>query len=213
MLLILIIGLVLLTVGLIVAGLWIAQRETRPRRHPGEPVAPSPGLAPVSNRQLTPLDLGWRRPFAAPMAWTKTNAVLLMVLVIGPIGVGSVLTIVGLASRLNLAAWPGNLLWVAAFLLILSVPALLLIHGIRDWQRVKALEARGQLVQGVMLDRWVVRGRGTAYCVAYYFDLPWGSAPLVRAEMNDEAYHAYQVGDMVQVRYLPDNPQVCRVER
>lgn len=199
----------LLSVTLVAAGLWLAQGKMRPRRPPGEPLAPGPGLDPVSNRQLTPRDLGWQRPLAVPLTWTKTSAIILMVLVTGLIGVMSVLTIVGLASRLNLAAWPGNLVWIAAFLLILSVPALLLIHGIQEWQRVKALEARGQLAQGVILDRWGISGQGR---VAYYFDLPGGSAPVVRAELNDYAYQAYQVGDLVLVRYLPDNPQVCRLE-
>lgn len=48
--------------------------------------------------------------------------------------------------------------------------------------------------------------------MAYYFKLPWQSGSVVRAEMNAEAYRAYQVGDPVQVRYLPENPQVCRLE-
>jgi hypothetical protein len=144
------------------------------------------------------------------MALTGWNAALFMVL--GPIGMGNVLLFLGLAGGLNPAAWPRNLPWVFVFLLVLSAQALLLIYGVREWQRVKAVEARGQVTQGVILDRWVRRGRGSAYCVAYYFELPWGSAPVVRAEINDEAYRAYQVGDAVQVCYLPDNPQVCRLE-
>jgi hypothetical protein len=31
---------------------------------------------------------------------------------------------------------------------------------------------------------------------------------VIRAEVNKEAHRAYQVGDPVSVRYLPDNPQV-----
>jgi hypothetical protein len=202
-------GLFLLSVTLIATGLWFAQGKTRPRRPPGEPMTLGLEPAPVSNRQLTPRDLGWQRPLAAPMAWTKMNAVLLIGIVIGPLGVTSLLTIVGLTYYLDLSAWPGQLLWIALFLLILSVLALLLINGLREWQTVKALEARGQLAQGVLLDRWGVPRRGY---VAYYFDLPGGSAPIVRGEINDEAHRAYQVGDLVRVRYLPDNPQVCRLE-
>jgi hypothetical protein len=99
-------------------------------------------------------------------------------------------------------------------LLIVSTQAWMLVKGLQDWQKVKALEAQGQLIQGVLLDRWSGLSRGSQYCVAYYFELPWGSlgGPLVRAENNKEAHRAYRVGDPVQVRYLPDNPQVCRLE-
>jgi hypothetical protein len=100
-------------------------------------------------------------------------------------------------------------------LLIVSTQAWMLVKGVQGWQKVKALEARGQLTQGVLLDRWSGLTRGSQYCVAYYFELPWGSpggGPLVRAENNREAHRAYRVGEAVQVRYLPDNPQVCRLE-
>ena len=202
--------LILLSLALIVAGLRSMQGESTPRRSNRGPVAISPELAPAPSRRLTPLDLGWRRPYWAPMALTGWNAALFMV--ISPMGMGTVLMFLGLAGGLNPTAWPRNLPWVVAFTLVLSAQALLLIYGVREWQRVKALEARGQVTQGVILDRWVRRGRGSAYCVAYYFELPWGSAPVVRAEINDEAYRAYQVGDAVQVRYLPDKPQVCPLE-
>jgi hypothetical protein len=100
-------------------------------------------------------------------------------------------------------------------LLIVSTQVWRLVKGVQDWQKVKALEARGQLIQGVLLDRWSGLTRGSQYCVAYYFELPWvspGGGPLIRAENNKQAHRAYQVGDPVQVRYLPDNPQVCRLE-
>lgn len=203
--------LVLIMLGVIIIGMF-EQGKTRPRRPPGELVALERELSPVSNRHLTPLDLGWQRSAAAPLAWTKTSALLLLALVIGPIGVMGVLAILGLANRMSLTPWPDNLLWGAAILLILGVLAALLINRIQDWQKVRALETRGQLAQGVMLDRWTMKGRGISYCVAYYFDLPGSSIPIVRGEINEWAYHTYQIGDLVRVRYLLDNPQVCRLE-
>lgn len=33
-----------------------------------------------------------------------------------------------------------------------------------------------------------------------------------RAEQNKDIYDRYQVGDSVLVRYLPDNPNICRLD-
>jgi hypothetical protein len=102
--------------------------------------------------------------------------------------------------------------WLPFLCVPLLLPLGMLIKGMRDWQKINALERRGQLTQGVLLDRWSGFYRASVYSVAYYFELPGGTAPMIRAEVNKGAHQAYQVGDPVQVRYLPDNPQVCRLE-
>jgi hypothetical protein len=216
MLLIIIIGLVLFTTVLIVAGLWLMQQDQASRQPASRPAVPE---LPLASSPPTPSPgLQWRRPYMVPWALTRKNAGLVIA---G--GLGLILTLPfvlywvgGFAARDWSSFSPLGCIFMLPFvvipLLIVSWQVWMLVKGVRDWQRIKMLEARGQLAPGVMLDRWIRRGRGVAYCVAYYFELPWESAPVVRAEMNAEAYRAYQVGDSVQVRYLPDNPKVCRLE-
>jgi hypothetical protein len=213
---------VVLTVGFIVVGLLLMQQEQaapRSASHPADP--PGSELPPTSSPPALPPDLRWQRPYRVPWALTSGNAGLsiaygLCLILTLPV---VIFWVSGFAAidRSNLS--PFRCIFMLPFvvipLLIVSTQVWMLVKGVRDWQKVKALEARGQLVQGVLLDRWRGLTRGSQYCVAYYFELPWGSlggGPLVRAENNKEAHRAYRVGDAVQVRYLPDNPQVCRVE-
>jgi hypothetical protein len=100
--------------------------------------------------------------------------------------------------------------------LFLAGGAVMFYLGLQNWQRIQALATRGQMTQGIVFDRWITGARGRQYCIAYYFDLPWGSpdgSRVIRAEVNRQVYHAFQMGDSIPIRYLPDKPQVCRVER
>ncbi|HXW01128.1 MAG TPA: DUF3592 domain-containing protein [Anaerolineae bacterium] len=221
MLIIIIIGLVLLTTVLIVAGLWLMQEESASRQPASRPAGSSLELPSASSRPTQPPDLQWKRPYRVPWALTSWNAGLFMAY-----GLGLILTLPAVLywvggfsaiDRSNLS--PFGCIFMLPFvvipLLIVSTQVWMLVKGVQDWQKVKALEAQGQLTQGVLLDRWSGLGRGSQYCVAYYFELPWGNlggGPLIRAEVNKEAHRAYQVGDSVKVRYLPDNPKVCRLE-
>jgi hypothetical protein len=221
MLLMIIIGLVMLTVGLIAAGLWLMQQESASRQPESRPVSPGLELPSASSPPVLPPGLQWKRPYRVSWALTRGNVGL-------PIayGCGLIITLPFLYfwfGGFDPSTWPRLspfrciflLPFVVIPLLIVGTQVWTLVKGVLDWQKVKALETRGQLVQGVLLDRWSGLGRGSEYCVAYYFELPWGSpggGPLVRAEVNQAAHRAYRVGDPVQVRYLPDNPQVCRLE-
>lgn len=211
MLLWLVVLLILLSVALIVAGLWSMLAESTFRRPNREPLAPSPAPITALSRRLTAFDLGWRRPFLLPpMALTNWYAQFFMivpaVIVLGLLAL--VITWFIQTPGARLSEFPLAFIFVP----IVGVQGLMFTKGLLDWRKLQALNTRGQLASGFMLDRWVKRGRSTAYCVAYYFELPWGSAPVVRAEINDEAYHAYQIGNSVSVRYLPEKPQVCRLE-
>ena len=221
MLIIIIVGLFLVTVGLIVAGLWSMQQKQASRQPASRPAGPGLELPSASSRPVPPPDLQWKRPYRVPWALTRRNAGLSMAY-----GFGLILTlpfalywVSGFAAidRSNLS--PFGYIFMLPFvvipLLIVSTQAWMLVKGVRAWQKVKVLEERGQLAQGVLLDRWSGLTRGSKYCLAYYFELPWGSpggGPLLRAEVNQAAHRAYRVGDAVQVRYLPENPQVCRLE-
>lgn len=214
MLIIVVIALVVLTTVLIAAGLWLMQQDAASR----PPTLRPPELPPTPSPSTSPPDLPWKRPYRVPWALTRGSVGLSMV---GSLGLIVTLPFVlywvgGFAARDWSNSSPFDFIFMLPFvvipLLIVGWQVWLLVKGIQSWQKVTALEARGQLASGVMLDHWVRRGRGVAYCVAYYFELPWQSVPVVRAEMNADAYRTYQVGDSVQVRYLPENPQVCRLE-
>lgn len=221
MLIIIVIGLIVLTVGSIAAGLWLMQQESASRQPASRPVSPGLELPSASSRPALPPDLPWKRPYRVPIALTGSNAGLSIAY-----GCGLIVTLPFVLFWLNgftaidrsdfsLFGCIFMLPFVVIPLIIVGTQAWMLVKGVRDWQKVKALEGRGQLTQGVLLDRWSGLTRGSQYCVAYTFELPWGSpggGPLVRAENNKEAHRAYRVGDPVQVRYLPENPQVYRLE-
>jgi hypothetical protein len=214
-------GLVLLTVVLIVVGLWLIQQKSASRQPVSPPVGPGLELPSASSRPVPPPGLQRKRPYRVPWALTRGNAGRSIAY-----GCGLILTLPfvlfwlnGFAaidrSSFSLFGCIFMLLFVLIPLLIVSTQVWALIKGVQDWQKAKALEERGPLTQGVLLDQWSGLTRGSQYWVAYYFELPWGSlggGSLVRTENNKEAHRAYRVGDPVQVRYLPANPQVCRLE-
>jgi hypothetical protein len=222
MLIITVMGLVALTVILIVVGFWLMQQEQASRQPASRPTGLGPELPSATSRPAPPPDLQWKRPSGrVPWALTRRNASLTIVY-----GGGLLVTLPYVLYSLSRNATADRpdfspiacicmLPFIVIPLLIVSTQVWALVKGVRDWQKVKALEARGQLSEGVLLDRWSGLWRGSEYCVAYYFELPWGNpggGPLIRAEVNKEAHRTYRVGDSVRVRYLPDNPQVCRLE-
>jgi hypothetical protein len=161
-----------------------------------------PGLGPA---QLLPPTVHWRRPYWVSTAITEANGMMYM-------GLG----LLGMFITLSFAVvlilrGSGDSFFGTIGLLLLVFQGGLFIKGMLDWQKDRALTSRGQLVQGVLIDRWVRHGRSRIDCVAYYFE-PLGHAGLVRAEMNPKAYRTLRIGDAVQVRYLPDQPQVCHLE-
>jgi hypothetical protein len=87
----------------------------------------------------------------------------------------------------------------------------------RRYDAARQLEQAGQLAQGIVVDRWWQRGREAGNAVAYQFDapLPDGSSrQVVKGELVDlvTRYTRLQIGTPVQVRYLPTDPNVCRIE-
>lgn len=195
--------LIAISIGL---GLLLMQPEQA--SHRPEHRLSTPESTPVANHPAFP-QLSWQRPLWVSWPLTTGRAILLMVM--GLLGISNL--ILSLAFFIWLELPPG----LSSFLFPVG-GGILFFLGVRDWQRLKALKTRGQLVQGVIFDRWVigrVRTIFPSYNVAYYFDLPGGSPDgmrVIRAENNRQVYQAFRVGDPVQVRYLPDKPQVYRVE-
>jgi hypothetical protein len=201
-----IMGVFLVSVSLIIAGLYLMQQEQTTRRPASLPPSPGSKLAPASSDPALS-ELSWQRPFLPPIPLTTGNAVLYMI--IGLFGIGNFI------FSLAISIWLELPLGTCSFLYLIGGGWLFFL-GLRNWQRIRALESRGQLTQGVIFDRWLRGSRGLSECVAYYFDLPWGSrdgSRIIRAEINGKVYRAFQIGDSISIRYLPDQPQVCRVER
>lgn len=71
----------------------------------------------------------------------------------------------------------------------------------------------GKFAPASIVERWTETDSDgdKTYVVSYYFNTSEG-VPVTAAEYNRLAYNKYQPGDAVRVRYLPNNPQTCRLE-
>lgn len=79
--------------------------------------------------------------------------------------------------------------------------------------RAQLLVRRGQLAAGRVTHCWVKTDSDgdREYCVGYRFAPP-GEPEVITAEYNRKAFDALQVGDPVQVRYLPGQPEICALK-
>jgi hypothetical protein len=85
-----------------------------------------------------------------------------------------------------------------------------------SWQGIyKAglLARRGELTTGRVTDCWLETDSDgdKEYCVAFRFAVP-GRPEITTAEYNRKAYNTLQVGDWVQVRYVPGKPKICSLK-
>jgi hypothetical protein len=109
---------------------------------------------------------------------------------------------------------PYYLLFIAALgSLFVVFGVILFISGWQGIAKSRKLSRRGQLIQGTLIDRWTDQDSDgdPVYCIAFEFTLP-GRPHVTRAEYNREAYDLLEIGDPVSVRYLPDQPHICRLE-
>jgi DNA-directed RNA polymerase subunit RPC12/RpoP len=88
------------------------------------------------------------------------------------------------------------------------------IMGIVNTSR---LRLGGQVARGIVFKKWTDTDSDgdTIYFVAYAFKaeiLGKGVQHISRAEQNKKLYDNVPVGGVLMVRYLPDNPQICRVD-
>ncbi len=92
----------------------------------------------------------------------------------------------------------------------------LVIWGRNTLRHDKRLQAYGQIARAEIIDRWARWGyRSSWHCVAYRFRvLSADGAPQTHifAERNPQAYYQLHIGDEVPLRYLPDDPSICRLE-
>jgi hypothetical protein len=137
---------VVLTVSLIGVGLLLMQQEEQaPPRPASRPSGSGSGLAPGDSHPVLS-KLPWQRPWWVPWPLTTGKAVLFM--------------IIGLSGSLDFIGSLGFLIWLEVPLGIFSFlfpvgGGVLFFLGLRDWQRIRALETTGQMTQGVVFDRWI----------------------------------------------------------
>lgn len=89
----------------------------------------------------------------------------------------------------------------------------LLYSNGRQFNQARLLAWSGKTAAGRVTDCWTETDSDgdREYCVAFRFAPP-DQAEITSAESNRKAYNLLQVGDPVQVRYVPRQPQICRLE-
>lgn len=87
-----------------------------------------------------------------------------------------------------------------------------LIAGHQDVMRIASeLELQGITIKGVIIDRWVEsEGEGGCYFVGYQFSY-MDSIFAGKQRAASYPYNKLQIGDSVEIRFLPRNPLISLV--
>jgi hypothetical protein len=92
----------------------------------------------------------------------------------------------------------------------------MLILAVVLLRQIISLRLYGQTTSGIVIDRWVESSSASdAHCIAYRFQALQANGlarQVTRAEEHYKAYEKFHPGDTVQIRYLPDKPEICRLE-
>jgi hypothetical protein len=110
-----------------------------------------------------------------------------------------------------------GLLFGVFILLFEGFGVVMVLGPLRRIRQAQALERDGQLSDAIVFNRWQDEDSDgdPTYAVAYAFKAPTPDGMLkmvTAAEFNREAYQATQVGDTIRVRYLPEKPEVNRIQ-
>jgi len=135
-----------------------------------------------------------------------------------------VLLVAGLVAGLDVGEIALNIVIIGGIVLLtFGLPGIIALplgirmirKGRKAFETAQQLTAEGVQTQGVVVDCWMQQWkRPRQYSVAYRFEAAAADGPRVvtHAEINQEAYLRYRTGMRVPVRYLPDTPEVCRLE-
>lgn len=118
---------------------------------------------------------------------------------------------------LNIVIIGGIVLFTFGLPAIIALPLgiRLIRRGRKALETAQRLTGEGVRTQAVVVDCWTQQWkRPRQYAVAYRFEASAADGPriITHAEINQEAYLRYQTGMRVPVRYLPDAPEVCRID-
>ncbi|MCB0211958.1 MAG: hypothetical protein KDJ52_21635 [Anaerolineae bacterium] len=109
------------------------------------------------------------------------------------------------------------LLFAGLGVVMLTIGLVLLPTRWRNWRKVRRLYTQGQVVPATVVNLWrsADARRQISYCVAYQFeatDINGQAQTIVSAEVNELAFEVLRLRQQTPVRYLPENPNVCRLE-
>ncbi|MCK6624939.1 MAG: DUF3592 domain-containing protein [Anaerolineae bacterium] len=102
------------------------------------------------------------------------------------------------------------------FLIMLTFPLFLIAAGYffwqtwRWWRDTRTFEQGKQKTTGVITQLWVdpPKGTGKKYCVGYQFS----DSHKAFQEVHSRVYNRLAVGETVKVEYVPDKPQLSRLD-
>ena len=110
--------------------------------------------------------------------------------------------------------WP-SILGVGMSLLFVGIGLMMVIPGAQAGKHILKLGFQGQLTQATVFARWEeTDSDGTSYYVAYAFKVssrPTGQQIISNAQQSLYAYKKLSIGGQVNIKYLSDNPQICRM--
>lgn len=94
--------------------------------------------------------------------------------------------------------------------LFVLIGAWLVYSSGRQIYQARLLAWHAKIATGRVTDCWIETDSDgdKEYCVAFCFAEP-GRPEVTAAEVNRKAYNTLQVGDSVQVRYVPGKPDIC----
>jgi hypothetical protein len=102
--------------------------------------------------------------------------------------------------------------WCLPFIFPVLVPLSLYFFWItwRQWRETRLFERRKQVTTGAISHLWFDRptGRGKQHYAGYRF----GEGQEAYQKVHSRTYGRLAVGEAVTVEYVPDNPQLSRVD-
>lgn len=156
---------------------------------------------------------------APPVAAEAISQLMIYVLFLTPFSLGfAVIPLVMMIGRWPEAGAPPANLWflllptlIGVGLLVISIA--LIIGAWTELRDARRLDRLGVRTPGIVTDLWTVGlGEDSDFCVAYTFNLP-NSGPHSAGERHKRPEGLPSLGSQVIIRYLPDTPSLCRMER
>lgn len=94
----------------------------------------------------------------------------------------------------------------------LFITVALIVYAQEVVRIARKLEREGVIVQGVIIDRWVEEsGEAYVYCIGYrfsYMESMWVGKNVVESS----PYNKLEIGDSVEILFLPRNPSISRIQ-
>lgn len=91
---------------------------------------------------------------------------------------------------------------------MMIVGPIIAVAGWMTQQKLANLEARGKVVQGVIMDGWEKRGRRSrSYYLKVVYKTEAGAPVTTEFGVTGSYYNSHELADMVEVKYDPEDPE------